>query len=295
MSLHQVLPEQDRLAYLDALGVASWLPIDGLLDSYGVFYSEQPIDGSEHASVALQAVVENEPTPVVETASMPGDGPRDEPPPLGMSVAQVQEQAQQMRADLVADIGQTETAEVKSQPITEVLEEAPAPIVVEKVAPLHLSISWYQCGVLVINELPLQDGAAMSGSLAQLQTAMINALGIGVELGAKEVMPQTQAEFFWPLVPGPHGDSSKAGGTDALAYQMRKLLQDKAVTRVLLLGQRSTDLLPEVGLEFGQVRQLPMWPEAKVLLTHSLHQLLKIPANKAATWRHMQPLLLGNR
>ena len=283
MSLHQVLPESDRLAYLEAMGVASWLPIDGQLDSYGVFYSDEPVETVADDLESLQVVIEDSST-AAEPAPVYVDGPADEPPPLGMSVAQVQEQAQQMRAELVADMSQPEP-EAKPEVIEEVAPAAPE--AVEKIAPLHLSISWYQCGVLVVNELPLQDGAAMSGSLAQLQTAMVNALG----LGAKEVMPQTQAEFFWPLVPGPHGDSSKAGGTDALAYQLSKLLQEKSVTRVMLLGERSTDLIAEASLDFGQVGSVALWPEAKVLLTHSLHQLLKIPANKAAAWRHMQPLL----
>jgi hypothetical protein len=286
MSLHQVLPESDRLAYLEAMGVASWLPIDGQLDSYGVFYSDKPVEAVADELEPLLVDVDDSSTAAGSTPVY-ADGPADEPPPLGMSVAQVQEQAQQMRAELVADMSQSEP---EAKP--EVKEEvAPtAPVVVEKIAPLHLSISWYQCGVLVVNELPLQDGAAMSGSLAQLQTAMVNALG----LGAKEVMPQTQAEFFWPLVPGPHGDSSKAGGTDALAYQLSKLLQEKSVTRVMLLGERSTDLIAEASLGFGQVGNVALWPEAKVLLTHSLHQLLKIPANKAEAWCHMQPLLASN-
>ena len=288
MSLHQVLPETERLAYLEAMGVASWLPIDGQLDSYGVFYSDEPVVAAVDELESLQVTV-GDASPTAEPAPAYADGPVDEPPPLGMSVAQVQEQAQQMRAELVADMSQPES-EAKPQLQAEVEAESVAPVVVEKIAPLHLSISWYQCGVLVVNDLPLQDGAAMSGSLAQLQTAMVNALG----LGAKEVMPQTQAEFFWPLVPGPHGDSTKAGGTDALAYQLHKLLQEKAVTRVMLLGERSTDLLADVALEFGQVGAVVMWPEARVLLSHSLHQLLKIPANKAETWRHMQPLLASN-
>lgn len=288
MSLHQVLPETDRLAYLEAMGVASWLPIDGQLDSYGVFYSDEPVEALADDLESLQIVDEDSST-AAEPAPVYANGPADEPPPLGLSVAQVQEQAQQMRAELVADMQEPEP-EVKVAPAVAAETPPPVPVVAEKIAPLHLSISWYQCGVLVVNELPLQDGAAMSGSLAQLQTAMINALG----LGTKEVMPQTQAEFFWPLVPGPHGDSTKAGGTDALAYQLHKLLQEKTVSRVMLLGERSTDLIAEVALQFGQVDKVSLWPEAKVLLTHSLHQLLKIPANKAAAWRHMQPLLAGN-
>lgn len=287
MSLHQLLPEADRLAYLDALGVASWLPIDGQLDSYGVFYAEEPVDPQAEELSTIDGLHQSRVSPVNEPMPVGQDGPVHEPPPLGLSVAQVQEQAQQMRAELVADMSEQSTA--TKSPVAGVVEPTPVvePIVEEKIAPLHLSISWYQSGVLVINELPLQDGAAMSGSLAQLQTAMINALG----MGAKEVMPQTQAEFFWPLVPGPHGDSSKAGGADALAYQMGKLLQDKTVNKVMLLGQRSAELMTDEPLVVGAVGSLPMWPEAQVLQTHSLHQLLKIPANKAETWRHMQPLL----
>ncbi len=286
MSLHQVLPEAQRLAYLQALGVTSWLPVEGALCSYGAYYDGCPVatadalnDGADIETLTAASAE--------QVASEPEQAATDAPP-LGLSIAQVQQQAEQMRADLVAGVSDSDSpTQVAAAPIAPVATAEPAPEVQESIAPLHLSISWYQCGVLVINELPLQDGAAMSGSLAQLQTAIINAL----DLGTKEVMPQTQADFFWPLVPGPHGDNSKHGGTDALAYQIGKLLQDKALTRVLLLGQRSIDLLADLDLDFGTVGSCSMWPEAKVLFTHSLHELLKIPANKAATWRHMQPLI----
>ena len=59
----------------------------------------------------------------------------------------------------------------------------------------------------------------------------------------------------------------------------------------MLLGQRSADLIMGEGVELGKLVTSEQWPDAQILLTHSLHQLLKIPANKAEAWLHMQPLL----
>ena len=293
MSHHQVLPEAARLQYLDAIGVSSWLPLATQVATHGAVWrdandaeavSELPNSVEQESSVVLHAVAD----PVDNRAQ----ATLDEPPPLGISAEQAKEEAAQLRHSLMADnanldVEQSVQAPQATQQAAVAEPAAVKPQVVERIEPVHLSISWYAVGVLVLNEVPLQDGAAMTSSLAQLQTAMVNALA----LGDKQVMPQAQGEFHWPLIPGKHGDRSRSGVQAALAYQLNKLLAEQAVKKLMLLGKRSADLVVGEDMLLGSIVTNEQWPGAQILLTHSLHQLLKIPANKAEAWLHMQPLL----
>lgn len=302
MSHHQIVPEAARLQYLDAIGVASWLPLANQLSTHGAVWQ----DASEFVALETEAEedqsaqfssVGSAPSQVetVAVGSNSGDMQPsfDEPPPLGISAEQAKEEASQLRHSLMADNASLGVEQGVQKPQTAqqaVVAELAVPVeprVVDRIEPVHLSFSWYAVGVLVLNEVPLQDGAAMTSSLAQLQTAMVNALA----LGEKQVMPQAQGEFHWPLIPGKHGDHSRSGAQEALAYQLNKLLAEKMVIKVMLLGQRSADLIIGDGVELGSLVASEQWPEAQILLTHSLHQLLKIPANKAEAWLHMQLLL----
>ena len=298
-----MLPEAARLQYLNAMGVSSWLPLPECTLPTGILWQEandlplanQADQQRQHQAQPQTGSTESLGNP--DAHAMEGEfAPANEPPPLGMSVQQAQAQAAQMRTSLLADSANLDASlapdakplELQSEPLAKTVQTTPKSAAEgERIEPLHLSFSWYSVGVLVVNEVPLQDGAAMTSSLAQLQTAMVNALN----LGDKQVMPQAQGEFHWPLVPGLHGDHTRSGAQAALAYQLQKLLREKSVTKVMLLGQRSADLLMLESLVLGTVGKGRHWPEAKVLLTHSLHQLLKIPSNKAEAWSHMQSLL----
>lgn len=282
------LPEAIRLQYLDAMGVSSWLPVQASVGGAGPIWQAQAKQVNEALKPNTQVSVSKSAIEVdtsqhgmeKQTAT-----PVDEPPPLGITATAAQEQAQAMRDSLLQEnmVPETKTKPVVAETV------AAKPKSDDLIEPLHLSYSWYSEGVLVINEIPLQDGAAMTASLAQLQTAMVNALK-----NSKAVMPQAQGEFHWPLVPGAHGDQTQTGAQQALHYQLQKLLKDKPIQQMLLMGQRCAELLPAGINQPGKVFTDKQWPGVQILMTHSLHQLLKIPANKAEAWAHMQPLIATN-
>ncbi|MGB2517050.1 MAG: hypothetical protein ACPIA3_04265 [Pseudomonadales bacterium] len=282
------LPEAIRLQYLDAMGVSSWLPVQASVGGAGPIWQAQAKQVNEalkpntQVSVSKSAIEVDTSQHAMEKQTAT---PVDEPPPLGITATAAQEQAQAMRDSLLQEnmVPETKTKPVVAETV------AAKPKSDDLIEPLHLSYSWYSEGVLVINEIPLQDGAAMTASLAQLQTAMVNALK-----NSKAVMPQAQGEFHWPLVPGAHGDQTQTGAQQALHYQLQKLLKDKPIQQMLLMGQRCAELLPAGINQPSKVFTDKQWPGVQILMTHSLHQLLKIPANKAEAWAHMQPLLATN-
>ena len=282
------LPEAIRLQYLDAMGVSSWLPVQAGVGGAGPVWQAQAKQDNEAPKPNTPVSVPTSPVEVDvsqharenQTAT-----PVDEPPPLSITASAAKEQAQAMRDTLLQErvVPATQAKPVVAETV------AAKPKSDDLIEPLHLSYSWYSQGVLVINEIPLQDGAAMTASLTQLQTAMVNALK-----NSKAVMPQAQGEFHWPLVPGAYGDQSQTGAQQALHYQLQKLLKDKPIQQMLLMGQRCAELLPAGINQPGIVFTDQQWPGVEILMTHSLHQLLKIPANKAEAWAHMQPLLTTN-
>jgi hypothetical protein len=160
----------------------------------------------------------------------------------------------------------------------------------DRLAPLHLGLSWYSNGVVVVNDIPVQEGAAMSSPIQRLQTAIVNALRSTLLDTSAQVMPAASMEFNWPLVPGPHADHSFMGAQSGLKYSLIKLLQDNACSRLLVMGPAAIQLLkPDMTLgESGPIQLFDMTIQS--VYSHSLHQLLAVPSLKADTWTHLQPL-----
>ena len=263
------LNESQRLQYMQALDVTSWLPLRPLAGSRNNTVLWQHEDDCTAAEALVPAV-----TPaaleqhVVESRSQP----------------QVESQAQAVALALGGLASTPETAPVPVLPAQEGVVAGSGPV---DVAPMHLALSWYASGVLVINDVPVQEGAAMSSPIQRLQTAIVNAL---LSCGS-QTMPNATVEFNWPLVPGPHGDHSLAGAKSGLTYSLIKLLQDKTCHQLLLMGPAAAQLL-QPQLSLGDVFKLDIGPHSmSMVYSHSLHQLLAVPSLKAATWDHLQPLL----
>jgi len=292
MVMFPVLNETQRLQYLQTLGVTSWLPTQELPGSHLnsiLWQPESPSEPELNAAIVAQPQLpsqNNEPVQrIVETKVDP-----------------------QLQAAAVADaLGALTAIPNNEQPSAKLsvqshgaLSNAPSGATEDKavartqantVAPMHLGLSLYSNGVLVVNDVPLQDGAAMSSPIQRLQTAIVNAMGYGE---TPQVMPISAAEFNWPLVPGPHGDHSLEGATCGLLYSLSKLLLEQSCHKVLLMGPSPVVLL-QPDLALGAIGKLqlagPQSDKVDLVSTHSLHQLLAVPNLKADTWQHLQPFV----
>ena len=290
-----VLEEVQRLQYLQALNVTSWLPT-------------KPLVGSQVNHVHWQALVvhvSNAPS-LVEDLSYPTPEP-----PIVPSLSLHGEMPSQQRAvnpqtqsTVVAEALESLTVKVNSQhlsqlptldPVSSVTESVRSPLTratqTDQLAPLHLGLSWYSNGVLVVNDIPVQEGAAMSSPIQRLQTAIVNTLRPALMETALQVMPSASMEFNWPLVPGPHGDHSLMGAQSGLKYSIVKLLKDNLCSKLLVMGPAAIQLLnPEMSL--GECSQIELSEQPiQLVYSHSLHQLLAVPSLKEETWKHLQPLI----
>ena len=320
MLTYPSLEEVQRLQYLQALGVTSWLPTGPLVASQVNTCQWQPLgvqesEGAAHSNALNVSVL----------GSSVSSSPRDSAlaPSAVQSVANAANQevnqevnAQQMQAEAVAQaLGaldptihqpddsqvsqQRELAKQASVALPAAVASMPMPAMVinaDRLAPIHLGLSWYSNGVLVVNDIPVQEGAAMSSPIQRLQTAIVNALRpISTDTSA-QVMPAASMEFNWPLVPGPHADHSLTGAQSGLKYSIIKLLKENSCSKLLIMGPAAIRLLkPDMTLGETAYIELADGPIQSVY-SHSLHQLLAVPSLKSDTWQHLQPLItLGNK
>lgn len=320
MLTYPSLEEVQRLQYLQALGVTSWLPTGPLVASQVNTCQWQPLgvqesEGAAHSNALNVSVL----------GSSVSSSPRDSAlaPSAVQSVANAANQevnqevnAQQMQAEAVAQalgaldptIHQPDDSQVSQQrelakqasvalPATVASMPMPAMVInADRLAPIHLGLSWYSNGVLVVNDIPVQEGAAMSSPIQRLQTAIVNALRpISTDTSA-QVMPAASMEFNWPLVPGPHADHSLTGAQSGLKYSIIKLLKENSCSKLLIMGPAAIQLLkPDMTLGETAYIELADGPIQSVY-SHSLHQLLAVPSLKSDTWQHLQPLIpLGNK
>ena len=267
------LNEPQRLQYMQALGVTSWLP-------------RQALAGSQNNTVLWQHEDEHTAATAIEPATTPAAFAQhvEEPQPQSQPAVESQAQAVALALGGLAPTAKVIPVSVPVVPIEDGVATSHEPV---NVAPMHLALSWYATGVLVINDVPVQEGAAMSSPIQRLQTSIVNAL----VSGGSQTMPSATVEFNWPLVPGPHGDHSLAGAKSGLTYSLIKLLQDKTCHQLLVMGPAAAQLLqPELVL--GGLSKLDVGSHSMTsVYSHSLHQLLAVPSLKAATWAHLQPLL----
>ena len=320
MLTYPSLEEVQRLQYLQALGVTSWLPTGPLVASQVNTCQWQPL-GVQESEGAAHSNALNVPVLGSSVSSSPRDAALA--PSAVQSVANAANQevnqevnAQQMQAEAIAQaLGsldatihqpddsqvsqQRELAKQASVALPAAVASMPMPAMVinaDRLAPIHLGLSWYSNGVLVVNDIPVQEGAAMSSPIQRLQTAIVNALRpISTDTSA-QVMPAASMEFNWPLVPGPHADHSLTGAQSGLKYSIIKLLKENSCSKLLIMGPAAIQLLkPDMTLGETAYIELADGPIQSVY-SHSLHQLLAVPSLKSDTWQHLQPLIpLGNK
>ena len=327
MVTYPSLEEVQRLQYLKALGVTSWLPTSSLVASQANAVSWQQDNshclvsaklGSAEIATAKIATAKIAPkasalpaaakAPVVLPATLPATEPQKFDLSQEQALIPGQIQAAAVAGALHSLSSSPETMEYTSasqkleaqlqpdrtQLISESLLSSPS-LASDWIAALHLGLSWYANGVLVVNDIPAHEGATMSSPIQRLQTSIVNALRPMLKESTRQTMPAASMEFNWPLVPGPHGDHSLTGAQSGLQYSLLKLLKEQPCSALLVMGPAAMQLL-KADMSLGDSGYIELSDMTiPSIFSHSLHQLLAVPSLKAETWKHLQPLLLTEK
>lgn len=296
MVMFPVLEETQRIQYLQALGVTSWLPTGPLVGSEA--NDSQWCEAHQLALEPSAPVETGSLTPKSSTASLPTEVLVASPALQHQAAAAIDALSSLTVRASNHHVGTSTLAQQPkelsgeaSSSVHEAATKQGATHRENRLAPLHLGLSWYANGVLVVNDIPVQEGAAMSSPIQRLQTAIVNAIRPALSDASVQVMPAASMEFNWPLVPGPHADHSVVGAQSGLNYSLIKLLKDNPCSKLLVMGPASIKLLkPEMAL--GETSTIKLSGRTiESVYSHSLHQLLAVPSLKKETWTHLKSLL----
>ena len=289
MLMFPMLDEPQRLQYLQTLGITSWLPTDSLPGSKvnDVYWCEAAAQSTIQILEPILPVASALPLLTSQSAGL-----------VNESVVQKDSATSALsiltqKADkphIVSTLLKLDTKQ-RSDEIAPVAVKSKLTMRADRLAPLHLGLSWYNNGVLVVNDIPVQEGAAMSSPIQRLQTAIVNAMGFEVEGASVEIMPAASMEFNWPLVPGPHADHSLVGAQSGLKYSLIKLIKDNQCNKILVMGPAAMKLL-EPQMILGEISEIDLFGTGvQSVYSHSLHQLLAVPSLKKEAWSHLKSLI----
>ncbi|WP_151704073.1 hypothetical protein [Nitrincola alkalilacustris] len=291
--MHNAL-EQQRHQYLDAMGIASWLP---RVDLPGAAPSADWVFAFRTGQVAIEAL---------EAA---GESAFDADSPVEVDHTTGQNALRQL-AGLAAGAGSDKASRPDKQ-----LKPATTPVVQEEILKTPLPSSQVQDAVvadppsstspannrvqppprfrlafikagdmLVVDALPPHARQGFSPLHQRLLQRIVQALNVSDQQG----LPQF---LSWPMLAsktlnqGP--DEARRSVERLLGYQLTP-----EISRVLLLGEPAARWVLARDEPLDQLRGLSftLKPGVKVVASHSLSELLQLPEYKADLWRDLQPL-----
>jgi len=287
--MHNAL-EQQRHQYLDAMGIASWLP---RVDLPGAAPSADWVFAFRTGQASIEAVEDGE-------SAFGADFPAELDHTAGQS-------ALRQLAGLAADTGRVARADAQIKPTATaeqavavksplslsqaqdaVVADAPSnilPVNSRVEPPPRFRLAFIKAGdMLIVDALPPHARQGFSPMHQRLLQRIAEAMGVSDQQG----LPQF---LSWPML----ASKTLNQGPEEARRSVERLLSYQLtpdITRVLLLGEPAARwvLAREEPLE--QLRGLPftLKPGVRVVASHSLSELLQLPEYKADLWRDLQPL-----
>jgi hypothetical protein len=245
------MQEHSRLAYLDALGVVSWVPRERLVNAVA-----RPMVTVEESTsfVADQAL------PAVDEAALVPEEPVEPQPSVDMARVRKDSPAVDKRA-----------SSRSPSPGQALLPASPA------LAPFYLQL-WLAGPCALLLEIS-EPGLEKATAPYRLLTDILRAAGLPGS-------PVLLADFQWPLTRNPQFDRSAVAASQALSAFVQARLEGKAVVSIGCLGQRGALLAeadPDVATRLSG-REEALEGLAPVWFAASLEALLVSAGEKAKLW-----------
>lgn len=276
-----------RHEYLDAMGITSWLPRRQL-----------PAARPTPDWVFGYCWPEPESSPAASDAVQPSAAPMVSPEAARAA-------AQQARAELNASLSgapvpapeppaaskDTVTAAPASPPEPDYVAAAELDSAVDQAeqAPFKLSfLSYGDC--LVIDSLPPHARQSASQADTHQQILLDKILrSIGLQGGAV-------ASYYmlpWPMFASKSLDQGPQQARLTVQHKLKKTLEARPVSVVLLLGQAAAQMVLERHEPLEQLRGMlfSLRSDVKTLASASLTEMMTVPGCKRDVWSDLQPLI----
>lgn len=267
------MQEMRRQAYLQVLGVTSWVP-------------RQLLSGAAKGRRPLLAAVQDEqPAPAIEATQQPAQEAKEQPPVAPRNESGADAVRQAMLAPRPAVKSPTAQAESAAEAVGPASESQSTSAAVPACAPFSAQL-WLAGPCALLLEVPVQGLGARSPA-ARLLADILRA----VQLPAPA---QFIADFKWPLTSNAQFEQSEAAAHQALQAFVEGRLEQYSVVSLGSFGQYAGLLakasVTEVGAAIGREEALDNLPPA--WFAPGLDDLLQSPAGKAELWALLQRVMV---
>ncbi|MFM1895996.1 MAG: hypothetical protein RLZZ385_1070 [Pseudomonadota bacterium] len=141
----------------------------------------------------------------------------------------------------------------------------------------------------VLDELPFDVSAGRNADVLQLLQAILQALGAA----PSTALQSADTVCSWPMEGADGAAVARVeDARDMIRFFIKGRLADNPGATLLIFAGACADLLSDGDGDLGPGRQ-PGWLQqlgCRVILTHSLTAMLKVPALKKSAWQALRPL-----
>ncbi len=255
--------ESTRLAYLDAMGVISWVPREQTTDSSAA--SVPP--GAQSELVQGPAEL----SPVVQSSEH-----------IAADVADAKQPEQRVQPAPLATLATPD--EAAEQPFSQPEAEARVRSGSPALAPFYLQL-WLAGPCALLLEIS-EPGLEKATAPYRLLTDILRAAGLPDR-------PVLFADFQWPLTRNPQFDRSAEAASQALTAFVQARLEDQAIVSLGCFGERCALLVDAdrsaserlSGREEAVEGLAPAW------FCAGLEQLLSAPSEKITLWKLLRRVM----
>jgi len=282
-----------RAAYLQAMGIESWLPIKTLPSAeLGHWVADSAVfNPSAAANTALSRSTTG-------SANTPSDAP------ISVTAQNVINRSLALAEELNmgASVNTPVTTQPKAVPTADASNSAAIPVSATSASTSNQSLDVFTLSATVCGDILIIDDISQMNFASSAYQHWLNA--ILLSLGQKP-LPDTgsiQDRFDWPLPDSGLFDASQKAAKEIFSAWLQRKLQENNAHWVLLMGKAAVAMHvvessesdankpPSTSSDLGLVAPLQDRQGVQVLPTYGSGELWRQPLLKREFWQHIQPL-----
>ena len=281
-----------RSAYLQAMGIESWLPIKALPSAeLGHWVADSAVfNPSAAANTALSRSTTG-------SANTPSDAP------ISVTAQNVINRSLALAEELNmgASVNTPVTTQPKAVPAADASNSAAIPVSATSTSTSNQSLDVFNLSATVCGDILIIDDITQMNFASSAYQHWLNA--ILLSLGQKP-LPETgsvQDRFDWPLPDSGLFDASQKAAKEIFSAWLQRKLQENNAHWVLLMGKAAVAMQLDEDIEssegdvskkneLGHVVPLQNRQGVQVLSTYGSGELWRQPLLKREFWQHIQPL-----
>ena len=286
-----------RAAYLQAMGIESWLPIKALPSAeLGHWVADSAVfNPSAAANTALSRSAGG-------TSNAPADARTEAP--ISVTAQNVINRSLALAEELNmgASVNTPASSAPKVVPVAEASNSAAAAVPATSASTSNQSLDVFTLSATVCGDILIIDDISQMNFASSAYQHWLNA--ILLSLGQKP-LPDTgsiQDRFDWPLPDSSLFDASQKAAKEIFSAWLQRKLQENNAHWVLLMGKAAVAMHvvessesdaskpPSTSSDLGLVAPLQNRQGVQVLPTYGSGELWRQPLLKREFWQHIQPL-----